>query len=462
MSKPAAVRGSRFGTALVVGAITLGSLFVTALPNPPPAASPAVRLLGTTIGVGGSLDGFGLTIPLFFYGTVVPQGDSFHTVPYPAQINLNYPVVSALPVVSDIPYWPQTLKRSESVGAGFLHRDIANVPAGERVTVIGMSQGAQVAELARAQLARDPKYLADAANYRFTLIGDPYQPNGGILARFTSWADLPVLGGLFPFGRPAPADSPFPTTIYQNQYDGFADFPAYFNVPAIVNAVVGILFEHSIPGYVFESADGLDAVATVVGNTKYVTIPQYLPLLTPFRVGAARRLVDAIDPLLRVFVEMGYDRTADPSQVREFSWTTPPEKRREALDALPGALAKSLQILRGQPYSPTLPPPVVSADPPQTPVTEHPVRAVDTSPGAQALGPVMATLSAAGSNASLRVAKLLNRFSGETPIAIPPAPTRAAIAAKSAQRAGVSRPAATAARESGSGSRRSSPTRPPR
>ncbi len=36
----------------------------------------------------------------------------------------------------------------------------------------------------------------------FVLIGDPYQPNGGILTRFTSWSDLPVLGDIFPFGRP--------------------------------------------------------------------------------------------------------------------------------------------------------------------------------------------------------------------------------------------------------------------
>ena len=30
-------------------------------------------------------------------------------------------------------------------------------------------------------------YVANADDYRFILVGNPYQPNGGILARFTSW-----------------------------------------------------------------------------------------------------------------------------------------------------------------------------------------------------------------------------------------------------------------------------------
>lgn len=339
----------RWGSVLFAGGVVIVVSAGATFSTPTSAYTAAVRLLGTSIGVGGSFDGLGLTIPLFFYGTVVPQGDSFHTVPYPAQINLNYPIISDLPVLSDLPYWPQTLKRSEAVGAGYLEQDIAATQAGEKVTIIGMSQGAQVAEIARADMVKDPNYVANAQSYKFILVGDPYQPNGGILARFTSWSDLRVLGNLFPFGRPGPSDSPFQTTLYQNQYDGFADFPAYFNVLAIANAVVGIVFEHILPGYVLESSDSPNAVSTTVGNTTYVTIPQYLPLLAPLRAVAsligAQRFVDALDPVLRVFVEMGYDRTADPSQVKEFSWITPPQKVREALEELPSAIEQSLAIL---------------------------------------------------------------------------------------------------------------------
>ena len=349
----------------------------------------AVRLLATTIGVGPSFDGFGLSIPLLFNGTVIPAGDAFHTVPYPAQINVDYPIISDLPLLSDLPYWPHSLKQSERIGAGLLEADLARTPATSKVTVIGYSQGTQVAEIARADMAKDPAYVANADKYRFVLVGDPYQPNGGILSRFTSWSEVPVIGDLFPLGRPGPSDSPFRTTIYQNQYDGFADFPAYFNMLAVTNALVGIVFEHVLPGYVFDDPTESNVVSTTVGNTTYVTIPHLLPVLAPLRLAAsligAQRFVDALDPILRVFVEMGYDRTADPSQVKEFAWTTPEEKVREAHDALPAAFARSMAILCGATYTPTVPTPVVATEQPPTPVTEHPATPVDNSPAARAV-----------------------------------------------------------------------------
>ncbi|OBB26123.1 PE-PPE domain-containing protein [Mycolicibacterium peregrinum] len=380
--------------------------------------SAAVRLVGTTIGVGPSFDGFGLSIPLFFYGRTVPEGDSFHTVPYPAQINLDFPIISDLPGLSDIPYWPHSLKRSEEIGAGYLQQDIAGTPADDKVTIIGMSQGTEVAEIVRAEMAKDPNYVANAGNYEFVFIGDPYQPNGGILARFTSWSDVPVLGDIFPLGRPGPSDSPFKTTYYQNQYDGFADFPAYFNVLSIANALAGILFQHVFPGYVLEHPDAANAVSTQVGNTTYVTLPQYLPLLAPLRIPAAligaERFVDAMDPVLRVFVEMGYDRTADPSQVKEFGWTTPEEKIHEALNALPGAFEQSLAILAGEKYTPTLPQPVVSGAEPEAPVTQHPIDPVGTSPFEQGVRHTVEDVAAALSNATRPLAKVLQAIGEPT------------------------------------------------
>ncbi|MFV8053943.1 PE-PPE domain-containing protein [Mycobacterium sp. 48b] len=398
----------------VVVAVSAGVTVST----PEATYSAAVRLIGTTIGVGPSFDGFGLSIPLFFYGSTVPEGDSFHTVPYPAQIALSIPVISDLPGLSDIPYWPQSLKRSEEIGAGYLQQDIANTPADDKVTIIGMSQGTEVAEIVRAAMAKDPNYVANADNYEFVFIGDPYQPNGGILTRFTSWSDLPVLGDIFPFGRPGPSDSPFKTTYYQNQYDGFADFPAYFNVLSVANAVAGIVFQHVFPGYVLEHPDASNAVTTQVGNTTYVMLPQYLPLLAPLRIPAsligAERFVDALDPVLRVFVEMGYDRTADPSQVKEFSWVTPEQKFHEALNELPAAFAQSLAILGGEKYTPTLPQPVVSDVEPETPVTEHPIDPVGTSPFEQGVRHTVEEVAAALSDATRPLAKVLQAIGGAT------------------------------------------------
>jgi hypothetical protein len=408
----------RRGLALLAGGVVIAASSGVSVTPTSATYSAAVRLLGTTIGVGPSFDGFGLVIPLAFYGSTVPEGDSFHTVPYPAQMALSLPIISNIPGLSDLPYWPQSVKRSEEIGAGYLWQDIAATPSDGKVTIIGASQGAMVAEVVRAAMATDPNYVANAQNYEFVLIGDPYQPNGGLLTRFAAWSDLPVLGDLFPFGRPGPSDSPFQTTYYQNQYDGIADFPAYFNVLSIVNSFAGQAFGHVLPGYALEYPDAPNAVTTQVGNATYVMLPQYLPLLEPLRIPAsligAERFVDAMDPVLRVFVEMGYDRTADPSQVKEFSWVTPDAKVQEARDALPGAFAQSLAILGGEPYVPTLPQPVVSDTEPVTPVTVHPIDPVDDSPWARGVRHVVEDVAGAFSDATRPLAKVLQAFGAAT------------------------------------------------
>nr|MDT0526986.1 hypothetical protein [Streptomyces sp. DSM 41633] len=129
----------------------------------------------------------------------------------------------------------------------------------------------------------------------------------------------------------------------------------------------------------------------------------------------AERFVDAIDPVLRVFVEMGYDRTADPSRVKEFSWTTPDEKIHEALNALPGAFEQSLAILRGEKYVPTLPQPVVSDAEPDTPLPEHPADPVGTSPFEQALRQVVVDVGTVVTGATRPLAKVFQDIGGRTP-----------------------------------------------
>ncbi|MGV0815941.1 PE-PPE domain-containing protein [Mycolicibacterium boenickei] len=409
--------GRRWGSMLLAGGVAAAVSAGVSVSTAPATYSAAVRLVGTTIGVGPSFDPFGMTVPMLFYGSTVPEGDSFHTVPYPAQISVSLPIISDLPGLSTLPYWPQSLKRSEAIGAGYLLQDIAETTAGEKVTIIGVSQGNQVAELARAAMSLDPNFVANAQNYEFVFIGNPYQPNGGILTRLAPLSALPVLGDIFPLGRPGPSDSPFKTTYYLNQYDGVADFPAYFNVLSLANSVAGQAFGHAFPGYVLEYPDAPNAVTTQVGNTTYVMLPQYLPLLAPLRIPAsfigAERFVDALDPVLRVFVEMGYDRTADPSRVQEFSWITPEEKVQQALNELPGAFEQSLAILGGEKYTPTLPQPVVS-DEPEAPVPVRPIEPVGTSPFERELRRAAEDLAATLSNATRPFAKVLQAIGEAT------------------------------------------------
>ncbi|WP_102142575.1 PE-PPE domain-containing protein [Mycobacterium hubeiense] len=338
-----------------------------------PLYNAAVRLAGTTLGVGGTIEGFALSIPFNFYGTIVPEGDRYRPVPYPGIAGVDIPIVSDLPVLSYLPYWPQSMTSSVDKGAFLLSRAIAAQPTDDKTTIIGMSQGSMVAETVRAEMAEDPEYVANADNYEFILLGNPYRPVGGIATRFNFFNDTPIerLLGV-PIGRPGPADSPFKTTDYSNQYDPVSDFPAYFNPLSLANAAAGAVFQHAIPGYFLDDPNNPNRVETTVGNTTYVLLPQHLPLLYPFHVAASvvgmERFVDFAEPALRVLVEMGYDRTADPSQVSEFSLITPPEKIAEAVQQLPGAVAEGVEILGGKKYVPPAPPaPVV-----ESPASEEP------------------------------------------------------------------------------------------
>lgn len=332
--------------------------------------STAVQLAGTTLGVGGTTEGWGLSIPFNFNGTIMPEGDLYWGVAYPGMFLVDIPVISDLPVLSDLPYWPQSMGSSVDKGVAALGKAVAKMPPDEKTTIIGMSQGAMVVENVRADMADDPNYVQNAQNYEFILLGNPYRPAGGIATRLTGFMDAPIFNLLdFSRERPASTDSPFKTTDYSNQYDPVSDFPAYFNPLALANAGVGFFFQHAIPGYFFDDPNAANRVETTVGNTTYVLLPQHLPLLYPMHVAASlvgmERFVDFMEPTLRVLVEMGYDRTADPSKVQPFSFFTPRSKIEAGLRQLPGAIAEGAEILAGKPYTPPAPPaPIVSgADP---------------------------------------------------------------------------------------------------
>ena len=442
-----AARRARGTGWLASGAVVVAAGITFTIPATGPGAIPtlygaAVELAGTTLGVGGTFEGYALTIPWNFYGTIVPPGDTYQPVPYPAIIGFNIPVVSDLPGLSDMPYWPQTMSQSVAKGVAFTKSAIAALPAGEETTIIGMSQGAMVVETVRADLANDPNYTANAQNYHFIMLGNPYRPNGGMLTRFESFNGT-LFESLFgiPYGRPGPADSPFPTTDYSNQYDPVSDFPAYFNPLSIANATVGFVFQHAVPGYFFDDPNNPNRVETTVGNTTYVLLPQHLPLLYPFHVAASfvglQRFVDFAEPILRVFVEMGYDRTADPSQVKEFSFVTPPEKFAEAMQQLPGAIAEALAILAGKPYVPPAPPQPIVASPlaPSMPAIASTPRVSGPQADAKALSvPAVTTESESTATESETPAPTLTRRGdstagsiGSTPSASTPVETAGSI-----------------------------------
>ena len=139
-------------------------------------------------------------------------------------------------------------------------------------------------------------------------------PNGGLLARFPGLY-IPILD--WSFNGPAPTDTQFDTVEITRQYDGFADFPLYpLNLVADVNAVLGFVYVHmydldvSLPPDPTKSA----AYQGKHGDTSYYFFEtEDLPLFGPLRtLGVPEQVIDVVEPVFKVIVELGYDRSIPP------------------------------------------------------------------------------------------------------------------------------------------------------
>jgi hypothetical protein len=316
------VAAAGISSALVVGQATNSNLLV--------------QLTNTVIGIGGRDDSMSIRVPNKLSGTVVPSSYFYEGINYPASLAL-----------------------SDSANDGFpkLHNAITSRSAETFLIVAGYSEGAMVAELERRRLqALDASAAPSNTQLSFVMIGAPFTPNGGIFGRFPG-ISIPVIVDGMGAGVPTRYD----TTYVTNEYDPYADFPAYFNPLALLNSLLAVQYSHPdqyydaiVPGItpanvttVPTSADGYDTYVLVHSK--------YLPLLGPLRQAAAavgltpfsEPVLSAFEPLLRVLVDMSYtDRlNLDPATPTPFSLITPPEKILQALAAIPGAIAEGLANL---------------------------------------------------------------------------------------------------------------------
>jgi hypothetical protein len=184
--------------------------------------------------------------------------------------------------------------------------------------------------------------LPAGVTLNFTLVGDPSNPNGGLLTRFPGLS-LPSLG--LTFGTATP-DNSFPTRIYTIEYDGFADFPQYpLNLLSDLNAFMGIAAVHG--NYPYLTPDqilGATQLTNTVGptQTEYFIIPTHnLPLLDPVRAIPiiGNPIADLVQPDLRVLVDLGYGSTTqgwspDPPNVPTPFGIIPPVSPGAVLSAL--------------------------------------------------------------------------------------------------------------------------------
>lgn len=214
------------------------------------------------------------------------------------------------PVTPDL--GPMTFGQSVDQGVEILHNAITQTYAGEDLAIFGYSQSAAVATIEMRALAASDD-APDPSRLGFVLIGNPNNPDGGILERFVGLY-IPILDVLF--NGATPSDTPYETAIYSVQYDGIADFPQFaLNPVATLNALMGYFFVH---GAYPLTPEGLSVAEQLAVSPDYVAnggltdyhmiLTQNLPLLEPLRqipvVGTF--LAELLQPSLRVLVDLGY------------------------------------------------------------------------------------------------------------------------------------------------------------
>jgi hypothetical protein len=192
-------------------------------------------------------------------------------------------------------------------------------PSGPYV-VLGYSQSATVVTMEkRALCASGTCQTFAGGNPSFILVANPSRPNGGILERgniFNIQPTIPFIG--LTFSGATPTNTPYTTVDVARQYDGIADAPTNpLNLLADVNALVGFNNEH---GNYFGL--GQPTLQGQYGDTTYYMFMTYpLPILMPLEAIPVLGpiAVDVLDPVLRVLVESGYDRTTNPGAPTPFN-----------------------------------------------------------------------------------------------------------------------------------------------
>jgi PE-PPE domain len=210
-----------------------------------------------------------------------------------------------------------TLDESEAQGVQILNSAIlSQTENGNNVVVYGDSQSSTISSMEMANLLTLPQSERPGLDQlAFVLTGDPNNPAGGLFERFDGLS-IPSLGITFNGATP----DVYPTDIFTQEYDGFADFPQYPIDPfSDLNALLGVYFVHGTYEnltlqQVTPVADGGDAIPLPTDpafgtETSYYLIPTAdLPLLDPVRdipiVG--NPLADLLQPDLTVLVNIGY------------------------------------------------------------------------------------------------------------------------------------------------------------
>jgi diacyltrehalose acyltransferase len=296
-------------------------------------ANIGVGLANTVIGIGGRGDATSANVPAKLSRDIAPAewgtDYTYYGVPYPADFNFQSSTDAGIPALT------QAIADNGASG----------------IRVVGYSEGTLVAEAVKRRLANTAG-APSRDDIDFLFIASPYLPNGGLFARFPGFQ----IPGLLPDFGPAQPTA-YNSTYVTNEYDTYADFPAYFNPLSIANSLLAAMYAHPDQYYDSVDVDNLPAGSAVTtvrnngagGSDTYILVyAEHLPLLAPVRQVAAilhltpftEPVLAAVEPVIRLAVDAGYtDRTnANPAQPTPFSLITPPAKIAEAVLGVPAAL----------------------------------------------------------------------------------------------------------------------------
>jgi hypothetical protein len=246
--------------------------------------------------------------------TAIVMGPSGFPVPPPTYVDaanalfLHLPPGSIDPLTTPEGLYPVTgvntlpIDSSAALGEKALdHEIMEQITQGNHVEVFGYSQSSLISSMEMSQLAANGVPSTDV---NFILVGDPNNPNGGMLERFVGLT-IPSFGATFNGATPSDL---YPTDIYTNEYDGFADFPRYpINLLSDLNALLGIAYDHAT--YLDPLPGSMQIDLGTFGETTYfMNTDPTLPLIDPLQIipVIGKPLYDLMEPDLRILVNLGY------------------------------------------------------------------------------------------------------------------------------------------------------------
>ena len=242
----------------------------------------------------------------------------------------------------------QTWNTSVRFGTNNLYDALANLNDPDGALLMGYSQGGAVVSNALRRMADDPALLDKIKGV--VLIGNAYNPDGGLFTRLGFLPTIPILD--ITFGPATPvhlAEQIGPMTFIGFEYDPVMYAPLYFGNPfAVINALAA--FDNVHGYYLTPNQNGpTDAMAygytdaelkaildgpcpgpncrvDEYGNEYWMIPAKGLPIvnavmglmpapLQPF----AQVVTDLVSPALKVLIDLGYDWNGDPADTRFLS-----------------------------------------------------------------------------------------------------------------------------------------------